>query len=151
MGRLPSMTSTLLCITGSESQVFNKCYSDSVIHDNDTNFYDNLNMLKAAVRLPDVLNSAPPALVTFMLSAAERNEPSVIYSTIPKLAWLLHNPGKKISVSANISIHCHHTSVLNGFRAMHYPGTEPLYLLLDEMHKRYQVRLFRKHITLDAV
>jgi hypothetical protein len=108
------------------------------------------NIFEAAVSLPEVQNSAPHALVTLILSAAERNERSFIYCTIPMLSLLLYNPGKEISVSANVSIHCNHTSVLNGIRDMHYPAAEPLYLLLDEMHKLYQVRSIRKHIALAA-
>jgi hypothetical protein len=136
LGRLPSMVSTLLCVTGSELQAFNECHSNAAIDDT---IYHHLDMLDAAVSSHDVLNSAPPALVMFILSAAERNDTLHPYCTILKLARLLHNPGEVISVSTNISIHCHCRSVQKGFRAMHHPATEPLYLLLDEMQKLYQV------------
>jgi hypothetical protein len=145
LGRLPSITSTLLCVTASELKVFNECHSDAAIDDT---IYLGLDMLDAAVSLPDVLNSAPPALLTFILSAAERNDTLHPCCTIAKLARLLHNPGEEISNSAKNSIRSHLRSVLHGFRAMHYPATEPLYLLFDEIHKLYQVRSFCKHITM---
>jgi hypothetical protein len=108
LGRLPSMVSTLLCVTGSELQTFNECHSDAAIDDT---IYDRLDMLNAAVSSHDVLNSAPPALVTLILSDAERNDTLHPHCTIFRLA--------KVSYSTQNSMVVQAESVLNAFRVMH--------------------------------
>jgi hypothetical protein len=130
------MTSTLLCVTASELEVFNECHSDAAIVDT---IYSKLDMLKAAVSLPDVQNSAPPTLIASILAAAERKDTLHSYCTIPNLARLLYKPGEEISNSTKNSINSNFKGVFNGVRALKHPATEPLYMLLDTEHKLYQV------------
>jgi hypothetical protein len=136
LGRLPSVTSTLLCVFASELVLFNECYSDVAIVDT---IYSNLDMLKAAVTLNDVQNSAPPALVASILAATERKDTLHPYCTIPRLARLIFKHGEEIVNSTKNSINSNFKGVCNAYRALNYPTTEPVYMLLDTEHKLYQV------------
>jgi hypothetical protein len=136
LGRLPSVTSTLLCVFASELVLFNECYSDVAIVDT---IYSSLDMLKAAVTLNDVHNNAPPALVASILAAAERKDTLHPYCTIPKLARSIFKHGEEIVNSTKNSINSNFKGVFNVYRAMNHPTTEPVYMLLDTEHKLYQV------------
>jgi hypothetical protein len=130
------MTSTLLCVFDSELELFNECHSDAAFVDT---IYSKLDMLEAAVKLHDVQDSAPLALVASILAAAQRKDTLHPYCTIPKLARLLYKSGEEISISTKNSINGNFKGVFNGFRALKHPAIEPLYMLLDTEHKLYQV------------
>jgi hypothetical protein len=95
--------------------------------------------LKVAVKLVNVKSSAPPSLVKFVLAAAERGDSLHPYYGIQRLARCLFKPGEDLSAAAMNSINCRFKGVLNVFRAMHFPASEPLFQQLDGLHKPYQV------------
>jgi hypothetical protein len=52
----------------------------------------------------------------------------------------LLKPGEQLSASAKNSINARFKSIFNGYRALRFPASEPLFQLLDAQHNLYQVR-----------
>jgi hypothetical protein len=135
LGRLPSISSTLLCITWSELNRFNKCYSDAAISDVIT---ESLAPFKEALEAPNVRDSVPPTLVRF-LRASSCDVFHTLYG-VHRLARCIFKHCEKLVPGTKNSFNCRFKYVLNGFRARRYPVTE-LYLLLHAQHNKYQVHI----------
>jgi hypothetical protein len=132
LGRLPSMCSVLVCITRSELQCLEQ-YTGTTIETPCI----SVAQLSTAVEL--TCDSIPKAVVLFVEAAADRGDVLHPYYGIQRVARCLLKPGEQLSASAQNSINSRLKSIFNGYRALRYPVSEPLFQLLDGQHKLYQV------------
>jgi hypothetical protein len=84
-------------------------------------------------------SNAPPAVVQFVRAAAERGDTLLPYYGVYRLARCLFKPNEEITASTMNGVTSRFRTLLNGFRVRHLPATEPLYQVLDDLHKPYQV------------
>jgi hypothetical protein len=141
LGRMPSITSTLLSVLRSELDLFNEHNTDVAIDVETTP--SRLKPYVDALEFPDVQSSAPPTLVRSILDAVNRKDVLHPYYTIPRLAHLLLERGEDLEPGTINSINCHFKNMLNGFIAV-TPAAKPLYLQIDIECRPYQVLAFTK-------
>ena len=135
LGRLPSVCSLLASTTASEMKVF-KLHSSCPI-DEDTPTV-SIAQLHSAVLLTAA--SAPPAVSGSVKAAFERGDTLLPYYGLPRLARSMFKPNEEVAASTLNSVNARFRALLNGFRVRHFPTSEPLYQVLDGLHKPYQVR-----------
>lgn len=130
LGRLPSMCSVLMCITRSELQCLEK-------HNGITIDTPSISVAQLSTAAELTGDSVPKAVVKFVEAAAERGEVLHPYYGIQRVARCLFKPNEELSASAKNAINCRFKSIFNGYRALRYPVSEPLFQLLDGQHKLY--------------
>eukprot|EP00953_Heterococcus_sp_UTEX-ZZ885_P036201 18663-Heterococcus_DN1.PRE.1 len=134
LGRLPSMCSVLICITRSELQCLEQ-YTGTII---ETPCISIAQLSTAAELTCDVI---PKALALFIEAAADRGDVLHPYYGIQRVARCLLKTHEELSASAKNSINCRLKSIFNGYRALRYPVSEPLFQLLEGQHKLYQTQI----------
>jgi hypothetical protein len=132
LGRLPSVCSLLTPTLQTEMDRFIAAYPDAVV-DDDTRCV-SVAQLWSSCQLS--AGKAPPAIMQFVESAADRGDTLLPYYGIYRLARCLFKPNEEISASTMNGVTSRFKSLFNGFRVRHLPATEPL---LDALHKPYQV------------
>jgi hypothetical protein len=136
LGRLPSICSLLVTMTSSEMELY-RVHSSSA-SDIDTPSV-SIAQLHGAVQLTAA--AAPPAVADFVKAALERGDTLLPYYGLPRLARCMFKPNEEVAASTLNCVNARFRALLNGFRVLHFPSTEPLYQVLDALHKPYQVRL----------
>jgi hypothetical protein len=142
LGRLSSVYSLLVNTSQTEMDRFRAEHSGTAI-DEDTPCV-SLAQLWNGAQLSAV--KAPPAVVKFVKAAAESGDTLLPYYGLYRLARCLFKPNEEISASTMNGVTSRFRALFNGFRAQHFPATEPLYQVLDGLHRPYQVHT----LTLDA-
>jgi hypothetical protein len=136
LGRLSSICSLLVTMTSSEMELY-RVHSSSA-SDIDTPSV-SIAQLHGAVQLTAA--AAPPAVADFVKAALERGDTLLPYYGLPRLARCMFKPNEEVAASTLNCVNARFRALLNGFRVLHFPSTEPLYQVLDALHKPYQVRL----------
>jgi hypothetical protein len=139
LGRLPSVCSLLISTTHSEMSRFKAAHKDTAI-DEDTPCA-SLAQLWSGAQLSAA--NAPPAVLQFVRAAADSGDTLLPYYGVYRLARCLFKPNEEITASTMNGVTSRFRTLLNGFRVLHLPHTEPLYRVLDGLHKPYQVRKLR--------
>jgi hypothetical protein len=137
LGRVPSVSSLLVSTTQTKMDRFTAAHRNTVI-DEDTPCV-SVAQLWAGVQLS--VDKAPPAVAEFVKAAAAHGDTLLPYYGIYRLARSLFKPNEEISASTMNGVTSRFRTLLNGFRARHLAETEPLFQVLDALHKPYQVRL----------
>jgi hypothetical protein len=135
LGRLPSVCSLLVSTTQSEMDRFKVAHNGTAI-DEDTPCV-GIAQLWSGVQLS--ASNAPPAVVQFVRAAADSGDTLLPYYGVYRLARCLFKPNEEITASTMNGVTSRFRTLLNGFRVLHLPHTEPLYQVLDGLHKPYQV------------
>jgi hypothetical protein len=135
LGRLPSVCSLLVSTTHSEMNRFKAAHKDTAI-DEDTPCV-SVSQLWSGVQLSAA--DAPPAVLQFVKAAADSGDTLLPYYGLYRLARCLFKPNEEITASTMNSVTSRFRTLFNGFRVQHLPATEPLYQVLDGLHKPYQV------------
>jgi hypothetical protein len=84
-------------------------------------------------------DKAPPAVVQFVKVAAASGDTLLPYYGLYRLARCLFKPNEEITVSTMNGVTSRFRTLFNGFRAQCFPATEPLYQVLDGLHRPFQV------------
>jgi hypothetical protein len=135
LGRLASVSSLLVPCTQTEMDRFTAVHPDTAI-DDDTPCV-SVGQLWAGVQLS--AGKAPDAVAEFVKAAAERGDTLLPYYGVYRLARSLFKPNEEISASTMNGVTSRFRTLFNCFRARHLEHTEPLYQVLDALHKPYQV------------
>jgi hypothetical protein len=135
LGRLPSICSLLVSTTASEMERF-KLHSNCSI-DPDTPSV-SIAQLLSGVQLS---TGAASAVSDFVKAASEAKDTLLPYYGMPRLARCMFKPEEEVAASTLNGVNARFRALLNGFRVLHFPATEPLYQVLDGLHKPYQVRI----------
>jgi hypothetical protein len=135
LGRLASVSSLLVPCTQTEMDRFTAVHPDTAV-DEDTPCV-SVGQLWSGVQLS--ADKAPPAVAVFVKAAAERGYTLLPYYGLYRLARCLFKPNEEISASTMNGVTSRFRTLFNGFRARHLAKTEPLYQVLDALHKPYQV------------
>jgi hypothetical protein len=134
LGRLPSISSILVPTTASEMDLF-KLHSSCVI-ESDTPTV-SMAQLHSAVQL--TVATAPPAVADFVKIAFQQGDTLHPYYGLPRLARSMFKPNEEVAASTLNSVNARFRALLNGFRVLNFPSTEPLFQVLDGLHRPYQV------------
>jgi hypothetical protein len=137
LGRLASVSSLLVPSTQSELDRFTAAHPDTGI-DDDTPCV-SVAQLWAGVQLS--AGKAPDAVAEFVKAAADRGDTLPPYYGVYRLAHSLFKPNEEISASTINGVTSSFRTHFNGFGARHLDYTEPLFQVLDALHKPYQVRV----------
>jgi hypothetical protein len=137
LGRLASVSSLLVPCTQTEMDRFTAGHPDTAINE-DTPCV-SVGQLWSGVQLS--ADKVPPAVAVFVKAAAERGDTLLPYYGLYRLARCLFKPNEEISASTMNGVTSRFRTLFNGFRARHLDFTEPLYQVLDALHKPYQVCL----------
>jgi hypothetical protein len=132
LGRLPSVCSLLVSTAQSEMDRFKAAHNGTAV-DEDTPCV-SITQLWSGVQLS--ASNAPPAVLEFVRAAADSGDTLLPYYGVYRLARCLFKPNEEITVNGVTS---RFRTLFNGFRVLHLPATEPLYQVLDGLHKPYQV------------
>jgi hypothetical protein len=135
LGRLPSVCSLLVSTTQSEMDRFKAAYSGTA-SDEGTPCV-SIAQLWSGAQLSAA--NAPPAVFQFVRAASDSGDTLLPYYGVYRLARCLFKPNEKITASTMNGVTSRFRTLLNGFRVQHLPATEPLYQVLDGLHKPYQV------------
>jgi hypothetical protein len=135
LGRLPSVSSVLVSTSQIEMSRFRTAHSCTAIEE-DTPCV-SVAQLWSGARL--IADNAPPAVVQFVKAAANSGDTLLPYYGLYRLARCLCKPNEEISECTMNGVTSRFRTLFNGFRAQHFPATEPLYQVLDGLHKPYQV------------
>jgi hypothetical protein len=135
LGRLPSVCSLLVSTTQSEMDCFRAAHSDSTV-DADTPCV-SVAHLWSSVQLSAA--KAPPAVAEFVKAKADSGDTLLPYYGLYRLARCLFKPNEEITAATMNGVTSRFRTLFNGFRVQHLPATEPLYQVLDGLHKPYQV------------
>jgi hypothetical protein len=135
LGRLPSVCSLLVSTTQSEMDRFKAVYNGTAV-DEDTPCV-SIAQLWSGAQLS--ASNAPPAVHQFVRAAADSGDTLLPYYGLYRLARCLFKPNEDITASTMNGVTSRFKTLLNGFRVLHLPHTEPLYQVLDGLHKPYQV------------
>lgn len=137
LGRLASVSSLLVPSTQSELDRFIAAHPNTGI-DDDTPCV-SVAQLWAGVQLS--AGKAPDAVAEFVKAAADRGDTLLPYYGVYRLARSLFKPNEEISASTMNGVTSRFRTLFNGFRARHLDYTEPLFQVLDALHKPYQVHV----------
>jgi hypothetical protein len=135
LGRLPSVCSLLVSTTQSEMDRFKAAHNGTAV-DEDTPCV-SIAQLWSGVQLS--ASNAPPAVLQFVRAAADSGDTLLPYYNVYRLARCLFKPNEEITASTMNGVTSRFRTLFNGFRVQHLPATEPLYQVLDGLHKPYQV------------
>jgi hypothetical protein len=135
LGRLPSVCSLLVSTMQSEMDRFKAAHNGTPV-DEDTPCA-SIAQLWSGVQLSAA--NAPPAVVQFARAASDSGDTLLPYYGLYRLARCLFKPNEEITAATMNSVTSRFRTLLNGFRVLHLPHTEPLYQVLDGLHKPYQV------------
>jgi hypothetical protein len=135
LGRLPSVCSLLVSTTASEMERF-KLHSNC-INESDTPSV-SIAQLLSSVQLS--AGAAPSAVSDFVKLASEAKDTLLPYYGVPRLARHMFKPDEEVAASTLNGVNARFRALFNGFRVLHFPATEPLYQVLDGLHKPYQVQ-----------
>jgi hypothetical protein len=135
LGRLPSVCSLLVSATKTEMDRFKAAHNGTAV-DEDTPCV-SIAQLWSGARLSAA--NAPPAVLQFVRAAAESGDTLLPYYGVYRLARCLFKPNEEITASTMNGVTSRFRTLLNGLRVLHLPHTEPLYQVLDGLHKPYQV------------
>ena len=132
LGRVPSVVSILLPATRAEMLAVDSFLGYELDH--------SVNVsLTGLVRGVAASASLPPALVAYV---SERREEMLLpYWPMHRLSREIFKPGEELSASAQNAHACRFRTVLNDFRARCYPDAEPVFVVLDGVHKPYQTQV----------
>jgi hypothetical protein len=137
LGRLASVSSLLVpCIQTELDRFTTACPATAI--DDDTPCV-SVGQLWAGVQLS--VGKAPPAVAVFVKAATERGDTVLPYYGLYRLARCLFKPNEEISASTMNGVTSRFRTLFNGFRVRHLSETEPLFQVLDALHKPYQVCL----------
>ena len=134
LGRFPSICSLLVPTTASEMELFKLHSSCAIETDTPT---VSIAQLHSAVELAAA--TAPHAVRDFVKIAFERGDTLHPYYPLPRLARCMFKPNEEVAASTLNSVNARFRALLNGFRVLKFPSTEPLFQVLDGLHKPYQV------------
>ena len=137
LGRFPSVCSLLVSTTATEMQLFNVHGSNCPIDENTPSV--SIAQLHSAVQLPAA--AAPCAVADFVKAAFARGDTLHPYYGLPRLARCMFKSGEQVAAPTLNSVNSRFRGLFNAFRALHFSVTEPLYQVLDGLHKPYQVRM----------
>jgi hypothetical protein len=146
LGRLASVSSLLVPSTQTEMDRFTAAYPDTAV-DDDTPCV-SVGQLWAGVQLSG--DKAPPAVAVFVKAAVNNGDTLLPYYGLYRLARCLFKPKEEISASTMNGVTSRFRTLFNGFRARHLDFTEPMYQVLDGLHKPYQVCLIAFESLLKA-
>jgi hypothetical protein len=135
LGRLPSVCSLLVFTSQTEMDRFKAAHSGTAI-DEDTPCVSVAQLWSGAQLSAD---KAPPAVEKFVKAAAESGDTLLPYYGLYRLARCLFKPNEEISASTMNGVTSRFRALFNGFRAQHFPAIEPLYQVLDGLHRPFQV------------
>jgi hypothetical protein len=135
LGRLPSECSLLVSTTQSEMDCFRAAHTDSTV-DADTPCV-SVAHLWSSVQLSAA--KAPPAVAEFVKAKADSGDTLLPYYGLYRLARCLFKPNEEITAATMNGVTSRFRTRFNGFRVQHLPTTEPLYSVLDGLHKPYEV------------
>jgi hypothetical protein len=135
LGRLPSVCSLLVPVVAVEMELFRLHSSCPTEIDTPS---VSLSQLYSAVQLTAA--TAPPAVVDLVKIAFERGDTLLPYYGLPRLARCMFKPNEEVAASTLNSVNARFRALFNGFRVLKFPSTEPLYQVLDGLHRPYQVR-----------
>jgi hypothetical protein len=142
LGRLSCVCNTLVPTTASEMELF-KLHSSCAIETDTPSV--SIAQLHSSIQLTEA--TAPPAVVDLVKNAFDRGDTLLPYYGLPRLARCMSKPNEEVAASTLNSVNARFKAVCNGFRVLKFPATEPLYQVLDGLHKPYQVRM----LALDAI
>jgi hypothetical protein len=146
LGRISSICSLLVPSTESEMDRFRAARTNTCI-DADTPCV-SVAQLWSGVQLS--ADRAPPAIAEFVKAAASNGDTLLPYYGLYRLARCLFKPNEEISASTMNGVTSRFRTLFNGFRARHFAETEPLFQVLDALHKPYQVCLQRLLLAWEA-
>jgi hypothetical protein len=135
LGRLPSVCSLLVSTTQSEMDRFKAAHNGTAVDEDPPCV--SIPQLWSGVQLSAA--NAPPAVLQFVRAAADSGDTLLPYYGVYRLARCLFQPNEEITASSMNGVTSRFRALLNGFRVLHLPHTEPLYQVLDGLHKPYQV------------
>jgi hypothetical protein len=136
LGRIPCAASALVNITCSEMELF-RAFTDSPEVDTP---YVSISELASGATASEAATA--PAIVKFVNAAVARGDTLLPYYSLQRLARELFKAGEELTAATLNGCTSRFRTLLNAFRAQHYPVTEPLYQVLDRLHKPYQVHIF---------
>jgi hypothetical protein len=137
LGRLPSVCSILVSATKTEMDSLRAEHSGTAINE-DTPCV-SVAQLWAGVQLS--ADKAPPAVAQFVRAAADCGDTLLPYYGLYRLARCLFKPNEEICASTMNGVTSRFRALFSGFRVQQLPATEPLYKVLDGLHRPYQVSL----------
>eukprot|EP00953_Heterococcus_sp_UTEX-ZZ885_P007755 4675-Heterococcus_DN1.PRE.1 len=135
LGRLPSVCSLLVSTTQSEMERFKQ---SSAFAMGETPSVSIAQLLSGAEMSAA---TAPAATVEFVRRASQQGDTLLPLCGLPRLARCMFKPNEEISASTMNGVNARFRALLNGFRAQRFPAAEPLYLVLDGLHKPYQAQV----------
>jgi hypothetical protein len=145
LGRFPCAASALVNITHSEMELF-KAFTDSPEVDTP---YVSISELAFGVTASEAATS--PVIVTFVNAAAARGDTLLPYYSLQRLARELFKAGEELTAATLNGCTSRFRTLLNAFRAQHFPATEPLFQVLDRLHKPYQVHVISLNASANRV
>jgi hypothetical protein len=143
LGRLPSVCSLLVSTTQSEMDRFKATHNGTAV-DEDT---PCVSIAQLWSRAQLSAGNAPPAVLQLVRAAADSGDTLLPYYGVYRLARWLFKPNEEITASTMNGVTSRFRTLLNGFRVLHLPHTEPLYQVLDGLHKPYQVCTSNGRVT----
>jgi hypothetical protein len=135
LGRIPSVSSLLVPTTQTEMDHFTAAHRSTAI-DEDTPCV-SIAQLWSGVQLST--DKAPLAVAAFVKAAAARGDTLLPYYGLYRLARCLFKRNEEITASTMNGVTSRFRTLFNGFRARDFAETEPLFQVLDALHKPYQV------------
>jgi hypothetical protein len=134
LGRLPSVCSLLVPAVAVEMELF-KVHSSCAI-ETDTPAV-SMAPLHSAVQLTEA--TAPSAVAEFVKIAFQQGDTLLPCYTLPRLARCMFKPNEEVAASTLNSVNARFRALFNGFRVLNFPSTEPLFQVLDGLHRPDQV------------
>jgi hypothetical protein len=135
LGRVPCATSALVNITWSEMELF-RAFTDRPEVDTPC---VSISELASGVTASEA--GTAPVIVAFVNAAATRGDTLLPYYSLQRLARELFKAGEELTAATLNGCTSRFRTLLNAFRAQQFPATEPLFRVLDRLHKPYQVRI----------
>jgi hypothetical protein len=145
LGRIPCAASALVSITHSEMELF-RAFTDSPEVDTPC---VSISELASGVTASEAATS--PVIVTFVNAAAARGDTLLPYYSLQRLARELFKAGGELTAATLNGCTSRFRTLLNAFRAQHFPVTEPLFQVLDRLHKPYQVHVISLNASANRV
>jgi hypothetical protein len=131
--RLPSICSLLVSTTQSEMERFKQsstCVVDETPSVSIAQLLSGAEMSAA---------TAPAATVEFVRRASQQGDTLLPLYGLPRLARCMFKANEEIAATTMNGVNARFRALLNGFRVQRFPAAEPLYLVLDGLHRPYQV------------
>jgi hypothetical protein len=135
LGRVPCAASTLVNVTHFEMELF-RAFTDSSEVDTPC---VSISDLASGTRASEAASA--PVIVAFVKAAAARGDTLLPYYSLQRLARELFKAGEELTAATVNGCTSRFRTLLNACRAQQFPATEPLFQVLDRLHKPYQVHV----------